>query len=67
LAAYARPAAGEFPPHLAAALAADQRAQAMWDVLTSQNHYAITYPIGQVKRPETRAFHPQRRRPPPED
>ena len=29
--------------------------QAMWDVLTSQNRYAITYRIGQLKRSETRA------------
>lgn len=27
----------------------------MWDILTSQNRYAITYRIGQAKRPETRA------------
>jgi len=27
----------------------------MWNVLTSQNRYASTYRIGQVKRPETRA------------
>jgi uncharacterized protein YdeI (YjbR/CyaY-like superfamily) len=54
-AAYAGSAAGEFPTDLAEALAANQRAQAMWDVLTSQNRYAITYRIGQAKRPETRA------------
>ncbi len=53
-AAYAGSAAAEFPPDLASALAANPRAQAMWDVLTSQNRYAITYRIGQVKRPETR-------------
>ncbi len=29
--------------------------RAMWNILTSQNRYAITYRIGQVKRPETRA------------
>jgi uncharacterized protein YdeI (YjbR/CyaY-like superfamily) len=54
-AAYAGPAAAEVPPDLAAALAASQQAQAMWDVLTSQNRYAITYRVGQAKRPETRA------------
>ena len=54
-AAYAGAAAAEFPPDLAAALAGNQRAQAMWDVLTSQNRYAITYRIAQAKRPETRA------------
>lgn len=53
--AYAGPAAAELPDDLAAALAADPDAQAMWKVLTSQNRYAITYRIGQVKRPETRA------------
>ena len=54
-AAYAGSAAAEFPPDLAAALAASPTAQAMWDVLTSQNRYAITYRVGQAKRPETRA------------
>ncbi|MBV9823882.1 MAG: YdeI/OmpD-associated family protein, partial [Actinobacteria bacterium] len=54
-AAYAGSAAAEFPPDLAAALAGNPPAQAMWEVLTSQNRYAITYRIGQVKRPETRA------------
>jgi uncharacterized protein YdeI (YjbR/CyaY-like superfamily) len=54
-AAYAGAAAAEMPADLAAALAANQQAQAMWDVLTSQNRYAITYRLGQVKRPETRA------------
>jgi GAF domain-containing protein len=38
-----------------ARLAANQQARAMWDVLTSQNRYAITYRVGQAKRPETRA------------
>ncbi|HEX8094480.1 YdeI/OmpD-associated family protein [Jatrophihabitans sp.] len=78
-AAYAGAAAAELPADLAAALAANPRARAMWDVLTSQNRYAITYRVGQAKRPETRArriaefvamlergetMHPQRRRAP---
>ncbi|HST46810.1 YdeI/OmpD-associated family protein [Jatrophihabitans sp.] len=54
-AAYAGAAAAEVPPDLAEALAGNQQAQAMWDVLTSQNRYAITYRVGQLKRPETRA------------
>jgi uncharacterized protein YdeI (YjbR/CyaY-like superfamily) len=77
-AAYAGPAAAEFPADLAGALAGSPRAQAMWEVLTSQNRYAITYRIGQAKRPDTRAkriaefvamlergetIHPQRRQP----
>lgn len=54
-AAYAGAAAGEIPPDLATALAGSPQARAMWDVLTSQNRYAITYRVGQAKRPETRA------------
>jgi uncharacterized protein YdeI (YjbR/CyaY-like superfamily) len=78
-AAYVGPAANELPDDLAAALAASPTAQAMWDVLTSQNRYAISYRVSQAKRADTRArriaeyiamlergetFHPQRRRPP---
>lgn len=77
-AAYAGPAANELPDDLAAALAGSPGAQTMWDTLTSQNRYAITYRIGQAKRPETRSrriaefvamlergetVHPQRRKP----
>jgi uncharacterized protein YdeI (YjbR/CyaY-like superfamily) len=76
--AYAGPAANELPADLAEALAADPAAQAMWDVLTSQNRYAVTYRVGQAKRADTRArriaelvemlargetLHPQRRKP----
>jgi uncharacterized protein YdeI (YjbR/CyaY-like superfamily) len=43
------------PPDLAAALAANPKAQAMFDILTSQNRYAVLYRIGNLKRPETRA------------
>ena len=74
--AYAGPAAAEVPPELATALAASPSAYQMWEILTSQNRYAITYRIGQAKRRETKArrvtefiamlergetIHPQRR------
>src|SRR6266567_8465315 len=42
-AAYAGPASIEVPPDLAEALAADPEAQAMFDLLTRQNRYAILY------------------------
>jgi uncharacterized protein YdeI (YjbR/CyaY-like superfamily) len=54
-AAYAGPATAELPADLTEALAASPLAHQMWEVLTSQNRYAITYRIGQAKRPETRA------------
>ena len=54
-AAYAGPASIEVPPDLAAALAADREAQAMFDVLTKQNRYAILYRLTTAKRAETRA------------
>ncbi|PZS30978.1 MAG: hypothetical protein DLM58_12710 [Pseudonocardiales bacterium] len=54
-AAYPGPAAAEVPQDWAAALARDAGARAMWNILTSRNRYAITYRIGQAKRPETRA------------
>lgn len=53
-AAYAGAAANEVPDDLAAGLAANPKARQMWDVLTSQNRYAITYRLAQVKRAETR-------------
>ena len=53
--AYAGQAGIEMPPDLAAALAAQPQAQAMWATLTSQNRYAILYRIGTAKRAETRA------------
>ena len=77
-AAYAGPAEIEVPAALTAALAAEPAAQAMWDVLTSQNRYAILHRMHIVKREETRAarlvqyvamlargetLYPQRRRP----
>jgi uncharacterized protein YdeI (YjbR/CyaY-like superfamily) len=54
-AAYAGPTSIQVPPDLAAALAAQPRAQAMFDILTSQNRYAILYRIDSAKRPDTRA------------
>jgi uncharacterized protein YdeI (YjbR/CyaY-like superfamily) len=54
-AAYAGPAGMEVPPDLAAALAAEPRAQAMFDVLTSQNRYSVLLRLSQAKKPETRA------------
>lgn len=54
-AAYAGPAAAEFPDDWAAALAGNAKARQMWDILTSQNRFAITYRLNQPKRAETRA------------
>ena len=77
--AYAGPAAAEVPEDLARALASRPRARAMFEVLTSQNRYAIIYRLGSIKREETRArrleefvamlergetLYPQRRRAP---
>jgi uncharacterized protein YdeI (YjbR/CyaY-like superfamily) len=53
-AAYEGPAAIDVPDDLAAALAAEPRAQAMFEILTSQNRYAILYRLQTAKRPETR-------------
>lgn len=53
-AAYAPPSRVEVPDDLALALAANPGAQAMWDVLTSTNRFAILHRIGAVKRAETR-------------
>ena len=54
-AAYAGPATATVPDDLAAALAASPEAAAMFERLTSQNRYAITHRLGQLKRAETRA------------
>jgi uncharacterized protein YdeI (YjbR/CyaY-like superfamily) len=54
-AAYAGQAGIEVPPDLAAALAAAPRAQAMFEILTSQNRYAVLFRIGTAKRADTRA------------
>lgn len=54
-AAYAGPSRMQVPPELVAALADQPRAQAMFDILTSANRYAILHRIQDAKRPETRA------------
>ncbi|HEX3732587.1 MAG TPA: YdeI/OmpD-associated family protein [Mycobacteriales bacterium] len=54
-AAYAGSASVEVPADLAAALEVQPRAQAMFEILTSQNRYAVLYRIGSAKRPDTRA------------
>jgi uncharacterized protein YdeI (YjbR/CyaY-like superfamily) len=54
-AAYAGPTATEVPADLAEALAANHRANAMFDILTSQNRYAILHRLRALKRAETRA------------
>jgi uncharacterized protein YdeI (YjbR/CyaY-like superfamily) len=54
-AAYAGPATVEVPTDLLDALAAVPRAQAMFDILTSQNRYAILLRLHGAKREETRA------------
>jgi uncharacterized protein YdeI (YjbR/CyaY-like superfamily) len=78
-AAYAGPATAETPPDLVAALAADPAAQAMYDVLTSQNRYALYHRLTAIKTEAARArrveefvamlargetIYPQKRRPP---
>ena len=75
-AAYPGSASIEVPPDLAAALAAEPKARAMFEILSSQNRYAVLYRIETAKRPETRrrrieqfvamlargeAVHPQKR------
>lgn len=54
-AAYSGSASIEMPADLAEALRAEPRAQAMFDVLTSQNRYAILYRTSSAKQPGTRA------------
>lgn len=75
-AAYPGQASAQVPDDLAAALAAQPRARAMFDILTAQNRYAVLYRVGSAKRADTRArriaqfvdmlargetIHPQRR------
>jgi uncharacterized protein YdeI (YjbR/CyaY-like superfamily) len=75
--AYHGQATIEVPPDLAAALKAEPAAQAMFDVLSSQNRYSVLLRIEAAKRPDTRVrrieqfvamlargetLHPQRRR-----
>lgn len=47
--AYAGPATAVVPDDLAAAIAANPDAQAMFDVLTSQNRYALIFRLSQLK------------------
>ncbi len=54
-AAYAGSASAEVPADLAAALAAPPAAQAMFDVLTSQNRFAVLFRIAGARRGPTRA------------
>jgi uncharacterized protein YdeI (YjbR/CyaY-like superfamily) len=54
-AAYDGQASIEVPADLAAALAAEPTAKAMFDILTSQNRYAVLYRIDAAKRDDTRA------------
>ena len=53
-AAYAAQSEAEVPDHLAAAIASDPAAQAMFDVLTRTNRFALIHRLGAVKRPATR-------------
>ncbi len=53
-AAYSGQASAEVPRDLAAAIAAEPRAQAMFDVLTSVNRYALIYRTNSVKQASTR-------------
>jgi uncharacterized protein YdeI (YjbR/CyaY-like superfamily) len=79
-AAYAGSATIEMPADLDAALRAEPRAQAMFDILTSQNRYAILYRTASAKQAGTRTrrieqfvamlargetIYPQKRRPEP--
>jgi uncharacterized protein YdeI (YjbR/CyaY-like superfamily) len=52
--AYPGQASIEVPADLAAALAGEPRAQATFEILTSQNRYAVLYRIHDAKRSDTR-------------
>ncbi len=45
----------EIPADLAEALAAVPQAQAMFDILTSANRFAVVHRVNSAKRAETRA------------
>lgn len=77
-AAYAGPATAETPQDLLDAIAADVEAQRMYDVLTSQNRFAMIGRLGNIKTEDTRkrriaefvamlarheTLYPQRRKP----
>jgi len=53
--AYAGSASIEVPPDLIRALAAEPKAQAMFERLSRQNRYAILYRLATAKRADTRA------------
>lgn len=53
--AYAGMAEAEVPADLAEAIAADPRAQAMFEVLTAANRFALIHRTNAVKRADTRA------------
>lgn len=53
-AAYAAPSDAEVPADLLAAIATDPAAQAMFDVLTKTNRFALIYRVNSVKRAQTR-------------
>jgi uncharacterized protein YdeI (YjbR/CyaY-like superfamily) len=53
-AAYAGPAQIEIPADLAAALRAEPRAQQMFEILTSQNRFAVLHRLQSAKRADTR-------------
>ena len=53
-AAYAGQSESEVPADLAAAIAANPAAQAMFDVLTRTNRFALVHRLGAVKRQATR-------------
>lgn len=54
-AAYPGQASMEVPTDLAAALEAEPRAKAMFEILSSQNRYAVLLRTHSAKRPDTRA------------
>ncbi|MDP9116068.1 MAG: YdeI/OmpD-associated family protein [Actinomycetota bacterium] len=53
-AAYAPQSEAEVPDALAAAIAANPAAQAMFELLTATNRFALIHRLGSVKRAETR-------------
>ncbi len=54
-AAYAGSATRTAPEDLAEAIAANPRSAAMYEILTSQNRFALIHRVEETKRPETRA------------
>jgi uncharacterized protein YdeI (YjbR/CyaY-like superfamily) len=52
--AYAPPSEAEVPADLLAAIAADPAAQAMFDILTKTNRFALIQRVNAVKRAQTR-------------